>query len=185
MNHLSEYLVWFAGLLVLMSFLEHQIHKHIMHRKHFLSKYFKAVKKVFDSHAILHHGHYYNIFTDERATDRKDRGINLSMLEGFLEALPFSALFAIVSLPAAIMFELVVLFHHFIWNQIHMEMHKNESRFFSHWPVYKFLARHHYLHHRHPDKNFNVVLPLADYVLGSNVHPTKADLRGMIRAGLI
>ena len=71
---------------------------------------------------------------------------------------------------------IVVCLHHFIWNQIHMEMHKPEKRFFSHWSTYKFLARYHYLHHRYPNKNFNVVLPLADYVLGTHIRASTIGL---------
>jgi sterol desaturase/sphingolipid hydroxylase (fatty acid hydroxylase superfamily) len=64
-------------------------------------------------------------------------------------------------------------------------MHKPERRFFSEWPIYKFLARHHYLHHKYPNKNFNVVLPLADYVLGTSIRATRSDLNGMYRSGLL
>jgi hypothetical protein len=185
MNYVIDWTAWFVAMAILMSFIEHQIHQKMMHRKHFLSKYIQAVKKVFEHHATLHHGHYSTIFSDKRDADRKDKGIRLSLLEGFIEALPISALLAIISLPGAIIFEVVVCFHHIVWNAIHMEMHKREARFFSEWPIYKFLARHHYLHHRHPDKNFNVVFPVADYVLGSNVRrPTRSDLKGMLKSGL-
>jgi sterol desaturase/sphingolipid hydroxylase (fatty acid hydroxylase superfamily) len=47
------------------------------------------------------------------------------------------------------------------------------------------LARHHYLHHRYPNKNFNVVFPLADYVLGTNARANEADLAGMRAEGLL
>ena len=68
-----------------------------------------------------------------------------------------------------------MIFHHWAWNKIHLEMHKPEQRVFSTWPVYKFLARHHCLHHRHLDRNFNVVFPLADYVLGTRAGPTSGS----------
>jgi sterol desaturase/sphingolipid hydroxylase (fatty acid hydroxylase superfamily) len=64
-------------------------------------------------------------------------------------------------------------------------MHKPEKRFFSDWPVYKFLGRHHYLHHKHPDKNFNVVLPLADYVLGTIIRASNLELNEMYRLRLL
>jgi sterol desaturase/sphingolipid hydroxylase (fatty acid hydroxylase superfamily) len=64
-------------------------------------------------------------------------------------------------------------------------MHKPEDRFFAHWPAYKFLARHHYLHHRYPNKNFNVVFPLADYVLRTNARASDADLEGMRAEGIL
>ena len=58
------------------------------------------------------------------------------------------------------------------------------NSFFSTWPIYTFLARHHCLHHRHMDRNFNVVFPLADYVLGTNVRANEGDLRYMKQCGL-
>jgi sterol desaturase/sphingolipid hydroxylase (fatty acid hydroxylase superfamily) len=63
-------------------------------------------------------------------------------------------------------------------------MHKPEQRVFSTWPVYKFLARYHCLHHRHLDGNFNVVFPLADYVLGTSVRANESDLKYMEQWGL-
>lgn len=185
MNLIGQSVAWSIGLLVFMSFVEHQIHQQMMHRKHFLADYLRAVNKVFEHHAVLHHGHYRSEFQDEAVAPGQDRGIRLSMKEGFIEALPVAALIALVSTQGAITLIVVVCLHHFIWNKIHLEMHKPEDRFFSKWSAYKFLARHHYLHHQHPNNNFNVVLPLADYILGTNVRPSEADLEGMHKAGLL
>ena len=180
-----EPLAWFVVLAVFMSFIEHQIHRRLMHRKHLLSDRLPAFKKVFEHHAILHHGHYHTIFHDEPLPHGHDRHLRLSMKEGFLEALPICALIATISWMGAMTFVMVVCLHHYIWNQIHMEMHKPEKRFFSHWSVYKFLARHHYLHHRHPNKNFNVVFPLADYVFRTNICASQSDLEDMSRLGFL
>ena len=185
MHFVVDFLAWFVALAILMSFIEHQIHRRFMHKKHFLSNRIPALNKVFEHHAILHHRQYKEIFDDEPVAHGTDRGLRLSMREGFIEALPISALLAIISLQGAIIFELVVCLHHFIWNKIHLEMHKPEKRFFSDWPIYKFLARHHYLHHRYPDKNFNVVFPFADYVLGTNARAKRADVKGMHQAKLL
>jgi hypothetical protein len=84
-----------------------------------------------------------------------------------------------------VMFVAVMTFHHWAWNKIHLEMHKPEQRSFSAWPVYKFLARHHCLHHRYPNRNFNVVFPLADYVLGTHARANEDDLKFMQQAGLL
>lgn len=111
-----------------------------------------------------HHGHYRQIFHDDPVPPGQDRGIRLNLAEGMIESLPVSLVLAWFSITAAIMLPLVVCLHHAIWNQVHMEMHKPEQRFFVNWPVYKFLARHHFLHHRYPDKNFNVAFPIGDYV---------------------
>jgi len=89
-----------------------------------------------------------------------------------------------VSWQGAATFVAVMMFHHWAWNKIHLEMHKPEQRVFSTWPVYKFLARYHCLHHRHQDRNFNVVFPLADYVLGTLAQATAGDREYMERWGL-
>jgi hypothetical protein len=185
MQYTIQPLAWFVVLAVLMSFIEHQIHRSLMHRKNMLSGRLPAFKKVFEHHAILHHRHYHKIFHDEPVPHGQDRHLRLSMKEGFLEALPISVLMTTISWQGAMTFVMVVCLHHCIWNQIHMEMHKPEQRFFSHWSAYKFLARYHYLHHRYPHRNFNVVFPLADYVLGTNIRASQADVEEMSRLGLL
>ena len=37
------------------------------------------------------------------------------------------------------------------------------------------------MHHRRTNRNFNVVIPLADHLLGTVVKPGLADLREMLR----
>ena len=58
------------------------------------------------------------------------------------------------------------------------------GRFFGNTRLFKQLARHHYLHHRYPAKNFNVFLLVGDYVFGTMAKPTEADWAEMRRQGL-
>jgi len=176
---------WFVGSMVVMSFLEHQVHRSLMHKKNVFSRRLRSFNKMFEHHAILHHRHYSQVFNDEPVAAGEDRHLRLSVREGFLEGLPIAALLATISLEGAIIFEIVVCLHHCIWNKIHLEMHKPEKRFFGDWRLYKFLARHHYLHHKHPDKNLNVVLPLADYVLGTTIRASRSDVRELYRLRLL
>lgn len=184
MHLFIEILFWLTVSLFLMSFLEHWIHRILMHKRTFLSDRVAALKKTFEHHAILHHSHYHQIFSDDPMPPGEDRHIRLSLKEGIVEALPFSAVMAIFSVPGAVIFIGVVCSHHLIWNQIHLEMHQPKGRIFSDWPIYKSVVRHHYLHHRYPAKNFNVVLPMADYILGMTVKPSEADLSAMRRLGM-
>lgn len=48
----------------------------------------------------------------------------------------------------------------------------------------KFLRRYHYLHHRYPDCNFNLLLG-GDFLLGRDRHPTAQDWDEMRRLGLV
>lgn len=176
---------WLVFDLILMSFIEHHVHRHMMHRKHILSGFIPALARVFNSHAVKHHATYAKVFSDEPVGPNEDKGIRLNLLEGFFESLPFAAIIAFFSIPGAIMFIGVALMHHYVWNQIHLEMHKPVHKSFSRWPVYQFLARHHALHHKYPERNFNVVLPIADYLLGTNIRSTRAEAEAVLNAHLV
>lgn len=169
-----QLVLWTVFSCILMSFVEHQIHSRLMHRRS-LARF----KKTFEAHAIVHHQHYSQIFSDEPVPPGEDKEIRLTVRKAPIKALPVAIPLAFVSWQGAIILVGVVTAHHWIWNKIHLEMHKPEDKFFSHWPIYKFLAKYHWLHHRYPNKNFNVVFPFADYVMGTNVKPNQADLRAM------
>ena len=177
---------WFFAMVVLMSLIEHQVHRGLMHKKprHFLTRNLSLRRKIFTSHAVEHHRQYRKWFHDDPVPHGADRGIRLNLWEGLVEALPVSVVLAFFSTTGAIMFPVVVCLHHLTWNQIHMEMHKPEGRFFAKWPAYKCVARHHFLHHRYPDKNFNVALPVGDFLFGTVAKPTAADLAAMKAEGI-
>lgn len=162
---------------MLMSFIEHQVHCRLMHRKT------KRFNKAFQAHAIFHHKHYSEIFHDEPVPPGEDQEIQLTVRKAPIKAIPFALIIALFSWQGALIFVMVVVMHHWIWNQIHLEMHKPEHRIFSTWPAYKFLARYHWLHHRYQNKNFNVVFPFADYILGTNAHSTEVDRKCMAELG--
>ncbi|MCC7530966.1 MAG: sterol desaturase family protein [Candidatus Melainabacteria bacterium] len=174
-----HFIGWVVLSCVIMSFVEHQVHRQLMHRRNYLSDRHPSFKKTFEMHAIFHHGQYSKIFSDEPVAKGEDQEIQLRVHKAAIKALPVIVIIAMFSIPCAIVFAGVVTLHHWIWNKIHLEMHKPEHPGFSRWPIYKFLARYHWLHHRYPDKNFNVVFPFADYVLGSCARPTAKDLQLM------
>jgi len=175
---------WLIFSCALTSFIEHQVHRRLMHRRNFLSARAASFKRMFESHALVHHKHYAEIFSDAPVPRWEDREIRLTVCKAPIKAMPFALIIALVSWYGAVVFVAVMIFHHWAWNKIHLEMHKPEQRIFSSFPVYRFLARHHCLHHRHMDKNFNVVFPLADYVLGTSVRANQADLKYMEQWGL-
>lgn len=177
---------WFFGLVVLMSLIEHQVHCRLMHKMPRLSfwRNLPARRRIFTSHAVEHHTQYRQSFHDEPVPHGEDRGIRLNLWEGLLEALPVSAILACFSTTGAIMFPLVVLMHHTLWNLIHLEMHKPSNKPFAQWAAFKHVARHHFLHHRYPDKNFNVALPVGDYIFGTVAKPTAADWQAMRAEGI-
>ena len=56
---------WFIFSCILASFIEHQVHRNLMHRRNFLSAHTAAFKRVFEAHTLVHHKHYTAIFSDE------------------------------------------------------------------------------------------------------------------------
>jgi hypothetical protein len=178
--------IWFVVMVVVMSLIEHQVHCRLMHKKprNWLLKRLAARRRIFTSHAVEHHTQYRKSFHDDPVPHGEDRGIRLNVLEGVIESLPLSLVLVWFSVTGAIMFPVVVIMHHLIWNQIHLEMHKPEKRFFANWAAYKHVARHHYLHHRYPDKNFNVAFPIGDYLFGTVAKPSAEDWLAMQAEGI-
>ena len=175
---------WFIFSCIVMSFIEHQIHRRLMHRKNALSVRRASFKRMFEAHTFVHHKHYAEIFSDEPVGPGEDKEIRLTVRKAPIKAIPVAAIIALASWEGAAIFVAVMTFHHWAWNKIHLEMHKPEQRAFSSWRLYKFLARHHCLHHRHMDRNFNVVFPFADYVLGTSVRANEVDQKYLARWGL-
>jgi hypothetical protein len=175
---------WFIFSCILMSFVEHFVHRKLMHQKNILSAHTASFRRIFEAHALVHHKHYSRIFSDDPVPPGEDKEIRLTVRKAPIKAIPVAAMIALVSWQGAAVFVAVMTFHHWVWNKIHLEMHKPEQKPFSTWPVYKFLARHHWLHHKYPHRNFNVVLPFADYVLGTSVRAYETDLQYLDQAGL-
>src|SRR6185437_9458688 len=173
-----QIVVWTILSCILMSFIEHQVHSRLMHKKSSA-----RFQRTFEAHAILHHGHYSKIFSDEPVPPGEDKEIRLTVRKAPIKALPFAMVISFFSWIGALSFIAVVTFHHWAWNKIHLEMHKPENRGFSHWGIYKFLARYHWLHHRYPNKNFNVVFPFADFVLGTAARADQADRAALQQLG--
>ena len=179
---------WFVVMVVVMSIVEHQVHCRLMHKKPRLAflKNLRARQRMFTSHAVEHHTQYRKEFHDDPVPHGEDRGIRLNLREGLIESLPLVVVLAIwpATRMGAVMFPLVVCLHHTIWNLIHLEMHKPTGRFFANWAAYKWAARHHFLHHRYPDKNFNVAFPIGDFLYGTIAKPTEADWEAMRAEGI-
>jgi hypothetical protein len=165
---------WVLLSAVLASFIEHQVHQKLMHRRSIA-----AFKRTYESHALVHHKDYSRVFSDEPVAPGEDREIRLTVHKAPIKVLPFVVGIALFSRLGAAVFAATMIFHHWVWNNIHLEMHKPEQRIFSNWRSYRFLARNHWLHHRYQNKNFNVVFPLADHVLGTRAEANDADVQCM------
>jgi hypothetical protein len=61
----------------------------------------------------------------------------------------------------------VVLVYYFAYEGFHYLMHKPGISWIERTRVFQFLKQHHQLHHSYMGTNFNVVLPVADWIFGT------------------
>lgn len=157
------------------SLFEWTLHKYVMHRP--LGKF----DYPFRAHALVHH----QIFKADKtyhldpAHPENKKTIPMAWWNG-------PALIAIGLIPYVIA---GILLHHFIvipltslavfslyygaYEYFHWCMHLPRARRLEFSWLFRRLNGHHLLHHRYMGKNFNVVLPLADLLLGTLILRSK------------
>jgi hypothetical protein len=181
------------GSVLVITFGEHAIHRHTMHRKRFPRWVYRLLPDMsaqFHNHAVLHHSTYYRVFDHEPSEEGKYFNLRILPADTLRVLIGFSpialALGLFVSIYSAVTFVLLVMAHNLLWSVVHVQMHVPETnRFFRDSAYFRFIARHHFMHHQRMGKNYNVVIPLADYVLGSATKPGVADVREMLRLGYL
>ena len=185
------FLAALVGSYIVISFGEHQIHKHLMHRKRLPRRIYEVcrpLRSLVDDHIHLHHSSWYRntVMSDDDYDPRND--IEIGPKET-LTLLTFSSpfwIFLLYTCPlAGGTFLVSVLLHNRLWNPLHRTMHMPEDSFFTHWRVYMWLTRHHFMHHEQPNRNFNIFFPFADFVLGTAAKPEWHHVRAMVKLGYI
>jgi len=67
-----------------------------------------------------------------------------------------------------------------------VQMHVPErDAWFRRTAWFRMLGRHRFMHHKRNNRHYNVVLPLADYLLGTAVAARRGDVREMLRLGYL
>lgn len=173
------------------SFGEFAIHRHLMHRQRlpgWLYTVLPDLRAQFKNHALLHHGTYYKEFDHE--PDPAGKVFNVRILWGDrmrlqLTFLPVTLLLGFtISWASALTFAGMILLHNYLWGLVHMQMHVPAAEcWFADTAYFRFISRHHFMHHQNLSKNYNVVLPFADFVLGRVKRPRVSDVRELLRLG--
>lgn len=170
MNLLFTQVVSGLGWILYGSFFEWYWHKYFMHQPRFPMQAFKG-------HTIVHHGLYKG---EEEYFCREDRHPEHILLKPY--ALP--GLVA-THVPLMLLIEhfvphtfigafVATLGYFVVYEYLHWNMHVPRNHFVERFGWFQFLRTHHKLHHTHYQKNFCVLFPLADYVMGTIV--TEASL---------
>lgn len=167
-------LLSFAGGVVYASFFEWTLHRFLMHRPLLFVTY------PFQAHAITHHGTFgsgrdYHMLIEDHRDVVTMAWWNAPVL--FLINVPASLLAAwlIGSWWGVAGFMAAVMLYYGLYEYLHWCMHVPRARPFQSSRLFRWIDRHHRLHHLDPTRNLNVVLPIADLVLRTRLSRAPAD----------
>ncbi len=166
-----------AGLcigVVFASFFEWTLHKFVMHRP--VGKF----RYAFHAHAVVHH----QVFKADKTyhlLDEKDKEtIPMAWWNGpviiLIGAVPFAVLSWMIGQWGFVAGGAAAFAGYYgFYEYIHWCMHLPKARRVEKPWWFRKLNGHHLLHHRYMHKNFNVVLPLADLMLGTLILRAKTS----------
>ena len=167
-----QYVLWnlagFAGALVANSFVEWTVHRFIMHKPSRLIPY--GYEHVTTHHATFGSGPSYVVMSDEM----REAGLAFTWREYVLFPVFTSlALYIptelLIGRPIYLGCLLAVFFGLVAFDLIHYRFHFPQHGWLERTAAFRFLNRHHRLHHERNWKNFNVTVPIADLLLGTLV----------------
>jgi hypothetical protein len=153
---------------VISSFFEWTLHRYVMHRS-LVASFFRY---PFERHTLVHHHIFKSDHTYHLIHEDDKKTIPMAWWNG-------PALVGIVLLPFLVLaftFEkwgilcgaaVACTLYFTAYEYMHWCMHLPGKRPVERSGIFFRLNGHHLLHHRYMQKNFNVVLPLADMLLGT------------------
>jgi len=163
---MSWAVIGLVGAVVYCSFFEWTLHRFVMHRP--LGKF----RYPFEAHALVHHrvfraDHSYHLENTKDAMTIPMAWWNGPALVA-LGTLPFLGLaWAVGQWGLLAGAGVAIAGYYATYEYIHWCMHLPKKRTVERSGIFFRLNGHHLLHHRYMGKNFNVVLPLADLLLGT------------------
>lgn len=162
------------------SFFEWTLHRYVMHRKVGRFDY------AFERHALVHHRVFQADNTYHLIDDEDKKTVPMAWWNGPLliaiTQLPFALAAWLIGIPALFYGSLLATcLYYGAYEYLHWCMHVPRERNVERCGFFFRLNGHHLLHHRYMNRNFNVVLPLADLCLGTLLLRSKvhfAQVRG-------
>ncbi len=148
------------------SFFEWILHRYLMHRPLWGFTY------AFKAHARVHHGRFQADHTYHLQKEEDKRTIPMAWWNGMVLIVIATSLTLPISWPLkwwwlSFGFMAALILYYGAYEYLHWCMHLPKKRRLEFGKIFRWLNGHHLLHHRWPATNFNVVLPLADWVLGT------------------
>jgi hypothetical protein len=154
----------FCAYSLYLSFFEWAFHRYAFHTP-------KVNRSMFRAHTLVHHQVYKGDGSYHTHDEHPDHvPMNWWALPAMLGAhLPLFFLIQwVTGVPSVWGGALAVCAYFGVYESIHWAMHvPRAARVLGRLRAYRFLDAHHRAHHKHLLSNLNVVLPLADLVLGT------------------
>ena len=156
------------------SFFEWAFHRYWLHRPW-------LPESCFTSHTLVHHQLCKFDDTFHVVEEEQEEALTFQWWGGpvlvAINVVPWAlAAWGLVSLGVQlpwlaflISFASTVALYYVGYEGLHHLMHKPSIPFIARSRYFRFIERHHRIHHIHMDRNLNVLLPLADFCLGSLV----------------
>jgi len=133
--------------------------------------------ETFQEH-VDHHTKCYDLFNhEEGACGLKNLTIK-GVTELMLAVVPALIAFHFDWITSVMMFG-AALVHAYLWSTFHSEMHRPQGTWFSKTRIFQFLARYHFLHHRHMNTNYNVIFVGWDWILFTAAKENADDREAM------
>ncbi|MDB6174433.1 MAG: Fatty acid hydroxylase superfamily [Chthoniobacteraceae bacterium] len=132
----------------------------------------------FQAHAVVHHHTFKGDHTYHLSNEADKHTIPMAWWNGPVLIVIITAPMALVSWITgiwALAFGalLSISFYYCVYEYLHWCMHLPKARRLERSFIFQKLNGHHILHHRYMHKNFNVILPIADFCLGTALWRSK------------
>lgn len=158
------------------SLFEWTLHRYFMHRPTFNFRY------PYERHALIHHRIFRADHTYHLIDEKDKHTIPMAWWNGpvlvSLGLLPF-LIFAIFAHKWGVLCgaAMACTAYYAAYEYMHWCMHLPRRRHVERSGIFFRLNGHHLLHHRYMNRNFNVVLPLADLFLGTLLLRSKVHFK--------
>ena len=151
-------LFYIPVLILWCSICEWLLHRFVMHRPFLKFRYaYEAHHKI--HHVIFKADESYHL---QNKSDKKT--IPMAWWNGVAIALLSSIPLLFISEKLFFLNLIVSYCYYLVYETLHWYMHLPKRRSVEYRTWYRKLNGHHILHHRYTNKNFNVVLPFADWL---------------------
>ena len=165
-------LLGFSIWIVFSSFFEWLLHRYVMHRPLGWFRY------PFQAHAVVHHHTFKADRTYHLLREEDKETIPMAWWNGAVLIVVFTLPMAAVSWATGIWAltlgaGLGMTTYYCVYEYLHWCMHLPKARRLERSALFQRINGHHILHHRYMHKNFNVILPIADFCLGTLLRRSK------------